>query len=148
MKGQTAMEYLMTYGWAIIIVIIVAAALYALGIFNPTGLTGATASGFNQIGKPSPGGWRLDSTGGLDQFELALKNNVGANIVLQSGTVTIDDTVTCTNVDFSSGASLDQATLTVSPGTSFTVEANCNTSSFTAGNSYEADITLTYNVTG
>ena len=33
-KAQSAMEYLMTYGWAILIVIIVAAALYALGIFT------------------------------------------------------------------------------------------------------------------
>ena len=39
-KGQAAMEYLMTYGWAILIVIIVAAALYALGIFNPATYTG------------------------------------------------------------------------------------------------------------
>lgn len=28
------MEYLMTYGWAILIVIIVVAALYAMGVFN------------------------------------------------------------------------------------------------------------------
>ena len=35
MKCKTAMEYLIIYGWAILIVVIVAAALYALGIFNP-----------------------------------------------------------------------------------------------------------------
>jgi hypothetical protein len=35
MKAQSATEYLMTYGWAILIIIIVTAALYALGIFNP-----------------------------------------------------------------------------------------------------------------
>jgi hypothetical protein len=34
-KGQTALEYLMTYGWAILIVIIVVAALYALGLTKP-----------------------------------------------------------------------------------------------------------------
>ena len=33
-KGQTAMEYLMTYGWAILIVIIVVAALYMMGVFT------------------------------------------------------------------------------------------------------------------
>ena len=36
-KGQTAMEYLMTYGWAILVVIIVVAALYAMGIFKLPG---------------------------------------------------------------------------------------------------------------
>ena len=35
-KGQSAMEYLMTYGWAILIVIVVVAALYAMGVFKVT----------------------------------------------------------------------------------------------------------------
>jgi hypothetical protein len=35
LKSQSAMEYLMTYGWAILILGIVASALFALGIFNP-----------------------------------------------------------------------------------------------------------------
>jgi len=34
-KAQTTMEYFMTYGWAIIIVIIVAIALFRLGVFTP-----------------------------------------------------------------------------------------------------------------
>jgi len=36
-KGQTAMEYLMTYGWAILIIIVVVAALYAMGVFSMRG---------------------------------------------------------------------------------------------------------------
>jgi hypothetical protein len=36
-KGQTAMEYLMTYGWAILIVIVVVAALYSMGVFTLKG---------------------------------------------------------------------------------------------------------------
>jgi hypothetical protein len=40
MKGQTSMEYLMTYGWAILILIVVVMALYSMGIFttNPKGV--------------------------------------------------------------------------------------------------------------
>lgn len=34
MKGQSAMEYLMTYGWAILIIAIVLVALFELGIFG------------------------------------------------------------------------------------------------------------------
>ena len=34
LKGQAAMEYLMTYGWAILVVIAVVAALYGLGVFR------------------------------------------------------------------------------------------------------------------
>ena len=33
-KAQSAMEYLMTYGWAILIVAVVLGALYSLGVFN------------------------------------------------------------------------------------------------------------------
>ena len=33
-KGQAAMEYLMTYGWAILIIVVVVAALYAMGVFK------------------------------------------------------------------------------------------------------------------
>ena len=35
-KSQTAMEFLMTYGWAILIVLIVLAVLFAFGVFNPS----------------------------------------------------------------------------------------------------------------
>lgn len=35
MKGQSVGDYLMTYGWAILIVIIVATTLYFIGAFNP-----------------------------------------------------------------------------------------------------------------
>jgi len=38
-KAQTAMEYLMTYGWAILIIIVVIAALYAMGVFTTPGGT-------------------------------------------------------------------------------------------------------------
>lgn len=34
-KAQSAMEYLITYSWAIIIIAITLGALYALGLFNP-----------------------------------------------------------------------------------------------------------------
>ena len=34
-KGQTAMEYLMTYGWAILIIMVVLAVLFYLGVLSP-----------------------------------------------------------------------------------------------------------------
>ncbi|MGC8478984.1 MAG: hypothetical protein ACP5NE_03625 [Candidatus Micrarchaeia archaeon] len=35
-KAQSAMEYLMTYGWAILIISVVLGALYMMGLFNPS----------------------------------------------------------------------------------------------------------------
>jgi len=48
-KAQSAMEYLMTYGWAILIVAVVLGALFELGVFSSASLLGTScvaASGF------------------------------------------------------------------------------------------------------
>src|SRR3989338_4683684 len=37
-KGQAALEFLMTYGWAILVVLIVIGALAYFGVFNPSNL--------------------------------------------------------------------------------------------------------------
>jgi hypothetical protein len=61
-KGQTAMEYLMTYGWAILVVMVVLAALFYLGILNPRGITPNQCSfpaGFSCIA------WKLYTNGTL-----------------------------------------------------------------------------------
>ncbi len=39
-RVQSAMEYLMTYGWAILIIAVVLGALFSLGIFNGSSLLG------------------------------------------------------------------------------------------------------------
>ena len=83
-KAQSAMEYLMTYGWAILIVIIVAAALYALGIFNPATYTQSTAVGFQGFQVPT-GGWQFTSNG---QLTLQLRNMAGSNIEITNVTAT------------------------------------------------------------
>src|SRR5690348_13976655 len=48
-KAQSAMEYLMTYGWAILIIAVVLGALYQLGVFNPNGLSGKAQPGSCQV---------------------------------------------------------------------------------------------------
>lgn len=35
MRGQAAMEYLMTYGWALLILLVVIGVLFSMGVFNP-----------------------------------------------------------------------------------------------------------------
>ena len=41
-RAQSAMEYLMTYGWAILIIAVVLAALFALGVFSGASLLGTS----------------------------------------------------------------------------------------------------------
>lgn len=46
-RAQSAMEYLMTYGWAILIIAIVLAAMFTLGIFkSPVGTTCRSFPGY------------------------------------------------------------------------------------------------------
>ncbi len=46
-SGQSALEYMMTYGWAILIIVIVAVILYSMGIFNPASSISSTITGFS-----------------------------------------------------------------------------------------------------
>ena len=71
-KGQSAMEYLMTYGWAILIVIVITAVLVYYGLFKPP--VGKSISGFGSV-------IPLDSdytTAGV--LKLYVENRVGDNI--------------------------------------------------------------------
>jgi hypothetical protein len=48
-QGQGAVEYLQTYAWAILIIIVIGLALWQLGILSPGGRGTNTASGFMKI---------------------------------------------------------------------------------------------------
>jgi len=51
-KAQSAMEYLMTYGWAILIISVVLAALFQLGVFNPIAFAPKAPPGSCQVFRP------------------------------------------------------------------------------------------------
>ncbi len=60
-KGQGALEYLITYGWAILIIVIIGGALFALGVFNPaTWGSNKRATGFSSL---QISDWKLNSSG-------------------------------------------------------------------------------------
>ncbi len=58
-KAQSAMEYLMTYGWAILIIAVVLGALFSLGVFSSSSFLGTACvpqSGFlcsNPVATPN-----------------------------------------------------------------------------------------------
>lgn len=129
-KGQGAMEYLMTYGWAILVVIIVGVVLWQMGIFNPSGGTAPGMSGFTTV---KPNEWACDADG--DLLKLVLVNaagqqvsNVTAGTITCAATLAAGDTVTC-----ELGAGTDTT------GTCATVNA---------GDRYEETVTLSYTTSG
>ncbi len=51
-RCQSAMEYLMTYGWAILIIAVVLGALFGLGFFNSANLAPKVSAGSCQVQRP------------------------------------------------------------------------------------------------
>jgi len=65
-RAQSAMEYLMTYGWAILVIAVVLGALYQLGILNPGSLAGKAQPGGCQVIRPNgPNTTQLMSLSGI-----------------------------------------------------------------------------------
>ncbi len=72
-KGQSALEYLMTYGWALVVIIIVIAALFALGILSPATYQGDSCRGFGKIAYQ-------DHVAQSDKFSIVLSNGIGKHL--------------------------------------------------------------------
>ena len=71
MRAQSAMEYLMTYGWAILIIAIVLAALFQLGVFSSNTFAPKASPGSCQVFRPNgPGSTQFISTEGVCNGEL------------------------------------------------------------------------------
>ena len=129
-RSQSALEYMMTYGWAILIIVIVAAVLYSLGIFSPSSSAGTTVTGFSGLGSPTA---LCMANGGL---RLQLGDNLGTTI-----------NITGINVTVNGATSTTRPNQTISPqGTYiFYVPNVCGTN---AGAKYSFTSTVTYTEPG
>ncbi|MFH1587222.1 MAG: hypothetical protein ABID38_05160 [Candidatus Diapherotrites archaeon] len=129
-KAQSALEYLMTYGWALIVIIIVVAALFAFGIFNPP--AAARCAGLDKLLYKD----HAVSAAG-DTITIAFGNGAGS---------TIDVTGVAYGGDFAGGA--DASTITnIGSGGNFSVNnSDALDTAFTAAvtGTYNGTITITY----
>ena len=80
-KGQAAMEFLMTYGWAILVVLAAIAALAYFGVLSPDQFLPERCTLPSGIGC-------LDFTGNNDQIQFRIQNSLGYNINVTSFTLT------------------------------------------------------------
>jgi len=82
-KGQTAMEYLLSYSWVILVVLIGGIALWKMGVFTPQvperGKVGF--SGIDMVG------WAAFTT---DQLFMSIKNDVGVDVRVPMGGIIAD----------------------------------------------------------
>jgi len=123
-KGQGAMEYLMTYGWAILIILVVGLVLWQMGFFNPPA-TGHGCSGFSHIVP-------LDTKLSGNKLTIIISNEAGARLDVKNVSATIGSE---TKTGTFSGV--------MRPGR--TEEVNITFSSaFTTGDYYRANIVIEY----
>ena len=98
-KSQSAMEYLMTYGWAILIIAVILAAFFELGVFNPYTFAAKAQPGSCQVYRPDGQGTNnfisLQGTCNGEIPEYAAQFNG------QNSAITIQNT---TNLDLPLGA--------------------------------------------
>lgn len=98
-RGQGAMEYLVTYSWAVLIVMVVGVVMWKLGIFN-LGSTTVTSSGFAKI-KPQLAASGLVITGVAAgggtpaRFSATFTNAAGTRVYLTDITVTDEVGASC-----------------------------------------------------
>jgi hypothetical protein len=96
-RGQGAMEYMMTYGWAILAVMVVGVAMWRLGVFDLGGSTPPTSSGFDTL-KPLLSTCEIGSKGMIVPGSAAgvypgltcqFTNNAGAPILVKDISINI-----------------------------------------------------------
>ena len=126
------MEYLMTYGWAILVVIIVGVVLWQMGIFNPSGGTSPGKLGFGNV---APQDWACAST--TDTVSVQFVNAMGQAIVLEQGQTAVCDYA---------GASTASANVTV-PGNkrfvcTYAAEPGCAAAS--QGTRFESTVSVVW----
>jgi len=122
-KGQAAMEFLMTYGWAILAAIIAIAVLAYFGVFNP----GRYTSEMCQVSAP----FTCDDN--------SIAKAAGVDIILRNGG---DEDFTATKIAITNcndaGTVVD---VDIASGKTATVTAPCTLS---AGTAFRGNIEITY----
>ena len=96
-KGQAAMEFLMTYGWAILAAIIAIAVLAYFGVFNP----GRYTSEMCQVGAPFT--CEENSVASTSNVSIFLRNGADKDYQITGISVQNCNTTGSVNVNISSG---------------------------------------------
>jgi hypothetical protein len=138
-KSQAALEFLTTYAWAFLVILIMIGALAYFGILSPTNLFPERCSLGSEITCVD---YKLDANAG--NVLLKLQNNVGESISVSEISVTNEGAVPLSCI-------LTGIAQTITQGASseFTVlgcaTAEWNGAALTVGQKGKVDVTITYN---
>jgi uncharacterized protein (UPF0333 family) len=137
-RGQAAMEFLMTYGWALLVVLIAIGALAFFGVLNPSRFLPNSCT-------LAPGFACTDfkASASTGSIIIELQNGLGEN--LNSVTLTIDnENPSCSGSTTFSGPS----SMSDGDSTQFTLGCPAGLPAGSAGNKFKADLQIGYTITG
>jgi len=83
-KAQTALEFLMTYGWALLIILVILVVAWQWGLFNPRTVKRGSAGFWGLV----PGDFAFTSGGTL---KISLENQIGSPVNITTINVTIEN---------------------------------------------------------
>ncbi len=78
-KGQAAMEYLVTYGWAMLAIAVIMGVLWNMGVFEKSCVRTLPEQIFSSAEALSVKDWKITDVGELEMF---LENNIGKTITM------------------------------------------------------------------
>ncbi|MCA9478130.1 MAG: hypothetical protein KC535_03220 [Nanoarchaeota archaeon] len=124
-RAQAAMEFLMTYGWAILVVLLAIGALAYFGVLDPSRLLPESTTFPAPISNVDNG--LIDDV--TNSVEVALVNNKGVAITLPlTGSLTPDAGTTCVYSSVSAtynGAAVVANTTQIPQGATFLITFDC-----------------------
>lgn len=134
-KGQGAMEYLMTYGWAILIVIVVGGVLYYYGVFSPGTLVGETKTGFGEVEVDQ---WSVSGS----SLNLVLANRAGEDINITNVYVTTDGQTSGTSISPETALNSGERM-----GSTLTPVPSIPGEGYSSGDAYQLDVAIEFEYT-
>jgi len=135
-KGQAAMEFLMTYGWAILVVLAAIGALAYFGILSPDKVL---PSSYTLSGGFSAGQYKVNT----DSLQLEVINNLGSGVT----NYTVDITLP-TGVSYTCNSNSSYVGGALANGASSGVLTLCDDLSLTVGDKFKADVDVVYYKSG
>jgi len=135
-KGQAATEFLMTYGWAILAIVIVAAVLWNMGVFKGQCAKTAPVQVFGAGEQLQASDWSLGTDNVLT---MKVKNLAGNDITINAGNLNVSGATPL--------GSLVGAPIVAAGGDETITFTGITAPVGTAGNCFTGTINMTYTVT-
>jgi len=129
-RGQAGLEFLLSYGWAFLISVVVIRTLVAMNVFNPSASVGEAAVGFGSFEVDA---WAYDSSNG--NFTFDLRNKIGSSVTITS--------VTCQGENDASPVTATVTDTSLKPNEKTSVNATLS-SALNQGDQFSVTVKITY----